>query len=87
MPQLWVVAGPSGAGKTTLATQRLAAQAIADEFEVINPDAIAQSLPLIDGRLDQRDAGEAAVLRRDLLVEQGTIAHTCSAAAPGGGSC
>lgn len=70
VPQLWVVAGPNGAGKTTLVIQRLAARAIADEFEVINPDVIAQSLPLVDGRLDERGAGEAPILRRNQLIEQ-----------------
>lgn len=69
-PQLWVIAGPNGAGKTTLVTQRLADKTILDEFEVINPDVIAQSMPLIDGRLNERGAGEAAVRRRNLLVKQ-----------------
>lgn len=70
-PQLWVVAGPNGAGKTTLVTQRLAARAIDDEFEVINPDVIAQSLPFLNGRLDERRAGEQAILRRNALVASG----------------
>lgn len=71
-PQLWVVAGPNGAGKTTLVTQRLAGRPLAEQFEVVNPDVIAQSLPRIHGRLDERGAGEAAVLRRNLLLAKGT---------------
>ena len=71
-PQLWVVAGPNGAGKTTLVTQRLASRPLAEQFEVVNPDVIAQSLPRIHGRLDERGAGEAAVLRRNLLLANGT---------------
>lgn len=71
-PQLWVVAGPNGAGKTTLVTQRLADRPLAEQFEVVNPDVIAQSLPRIRGRLDERGAGEAAVLRRNLLLADRT---------------
>jgi predicted ABC-type ATPase len=63
--QLWVVAGPNGAGKTSLVTERLSARAILDEFDVVNPDVIAQALPRIDGRLDERQAGEIAVRRRN----------------------
>lgn len=68
--QLWVVAGPNGAGKTTLVTQRLADRAIEAEFEVINPDVIAQGLPRIDGRLDERRAGEDAIRRRNELIDR-----------------
>lgn len=71
-PQLWVIAGPNGAGKTTLVTQRLADRSLGEQFEVVNPDVIAQSLPRIAGRLDERGAGEAAVLRRNLLLANGT---------------
>lgn len=67
MPQLWVVAGPNGAGKTTLVTRRLA-----HRLPVINPDVIAQELPLIDGRLDERQAGALALQRRAALLEART---------------
>ena len=65
-PQLWVIAGPNGAGKTTLVTRRVAAR-----IPVVNPDAIAQELPLIDGRLDERRAGTIALQRRDALLQVG----------------
>lgn len=68
VPQLWVVAGPNGAGKTTLVTQRLEKRAIDDTLVVINPDTIAQNLPLVDGRLDERKAGEAALGQRTQLI-------------------
>ena len=67
---MWVVAGPNGAGKTTLVTQRLASRAIDAEFEVINPDVIAQRLPRIDGRLDELRARQEAIRRRNALVDQ-----------------
>ncbi|PAX08032.1 zeta toxin family protein [Sphingomonas lenta] len=65
-PQLWVVAGPNGAGKTTLVTHR-----VATRIPVVNPDAIAQELPLIDGRLDERRAGTMAIELRDALLRAG----------------
>lgn len=66
MPQLWIVAGPNGAGKTTLVTRR-----VASRIEVINPDAIAQELPRVNGRLDERRAGEIAIERRNTLLARG----------------
>ena len=71
-PQLWVVAGTNGAGKTTMVMQKLAARAIQDEFKVVNPDVIAQALPKVNGRLDERGAGEEAIRRRNLLLEHRT---------------
>jgi predicted ABC-type ATPase len=62
-PQLWIIAGPNGAGKTTLVTRRLRGR-----LEVVNPDDIAAALPRIDGRLDERRAGEEAVRRREALL-------------------
>jgi predicted ABC-type ATPase len=50
-PQLWVVAGPNGAEKTTLVGKR-----VARRIPVINPDEIAAGLPRIDGHLDKRNA-------------------------------
>ncbi|CAM3225895.1 zeta toxin family protein [Sphingomonas zeae] len=67
-PQLWVVAGPNGAGKTTLVMQRLGRRALKDVFTIINPDVIAQELPRIDGRLDERMAGELAIRQRNGLI-------------------
>lgn len=67
-PQLWIVAGPNGAGKTTLVMQRLSRRALKDAFTVINPDAIAKELPPVNGRLDERMAGELAVRRRNALI-------------------
>lgn len=58
-PQLWVIAGPNGAGKTTLTTGW-----IAGRIPIINPDDIAQRLPRIGGRLDERSAGVAALQER-----------------------
>lgn len=67
MPQLWIVAGPNGAGKTTLVSHRLARR-----IPVVNPDVIAQELPRVGGRLDERRAGEIAIERRNGLLTQGT---------------
>ena len=58
-PQLWVIAGPNGAGKTTLTTGW-----IAERIPIVNPDEIAQRLPRIGGRLDERSAGVAALRER-----------------------
>ena len=63
---MWIVAGPNGAGKTTLATNR-----IGQRIPVINPDAIAEQLPYINGRLDERQAGATAIARRNALLDQG----------------
>lgn len=74
-PQLWVIAGPNGAGKTTLVMQRLAARSINEEFEVINPDVIANGLHRINGRLNEREAGEIAIRRRnELLLHRRSLA-------------
>jgi predicted ABC-type ATPase len=54
-----VIGGPNGAGKTTLVTSR-----VVGRLPVVNPDDIAAQLPRIDGRLDERRAGEAAIARR-----------------------
>lgn len=70
MPQLWIVAGPNGAGKSTLVSRRLAGR-----LPVINPDLIAQELPRIEGRLDERRAGESAIAsRRALLAGRASFA-------------
>lgn len=66
MPQLWIIAGPNGAGKTTLVSDRLVRR-----IEVVNPDAIAAALPPVNGRPDERRAGEIAVTRRNELVADG----------------
>jgi len=66
MPQLWIVAGPNGAGKTTLVSHRLGRR-----IAVVNPDDIAHALPRIDGRMDERRAGEIAIERRHALMAQG----------------
>lgn len=66
MPQLWIVAGPNGAGKTTLALARLARR-----ITVINPDVIAAELPRVDGRLDERYAGEVTISKRKRLLAEG----------------
>jgi predicted ABC-type ATPase len=66
MAQLWIVAGPNGAGKTTLVTHRISAR-----IPVVNPDAIAQDLPRIGERLDERQAGEMAIRARNTLLTQG----------------
>ena len=70
IPQFWVIAGPNGAGKTTLVSGR-----VADRIPVVNPDEIAARLPLIDGRLDERQAGTLALRRRaDLLADRASFA-------------
>lgn len=70
MPQLWIVAGPNGAGKTTLALARLA-----ERITVVNPDVIANSLPRVGGRLDERLAGTKAIeWRNRLLAERADFA-------------
>ncbi|WP_454882973.1 zeta toxin family protein [Sphingomonas oryzagri] len=66
MPQLWIVAGPNGAGKTTLVSRRLDLR-----IAVVNPDTIAQEIPRVDGRLDERRAGEIAIERRNNLLARG----------------
>ena len=43
MPQLWVVAGPNGTGKSTLANKYLAGR-----LPIVNPDVIAQALAPTD---------------------------------------
>lgn len=58
-PQIWIVAGPNGAGKTSLTAHR-----VAGSIPIINPDEIAQHLPRIDGRLDERRAAVAALRER-----------------------
>jgi predicted ABC-type ATPase len=63
VPQLWVVAGPNGAGKTTLVLRRLA-----HRIPVVNADTIAQELPRVAGRLDERRAGEVAIERRNAFL-------------------
>ncbi len=70
MPQLWIVAGPNGAGKTTLALARLA-----ERITVVNPDVIANSLPRVAGKLDERQAGTMAIeWRNRLLAERADFA-------------
>ncbi len=66
MPQLWVVAGPNGAGKTTLVSRRLVRR-----IPFVNPDVIAAALPRVDGRLDERRAGELAVAERNGFLARG----------------
>ena len=65
-PQIWIVAGPNGAGKTSLTTARLAGK-----IPIVNPDVIAQELPRISGRLDERRAGQAAINEREGLISAG----------------
>jgi predicted ABC-type ATPase len=65
-PQLWVIAGPNGARKTTLVGRR-----VATRIPVINPDDIAAALPRIDGRLDERQAAIFAVKRRTRMLLDG----------------
>ena len=61
-PQFWMIAGPNGAGKTTLVTAK-----IKGRIPVINPDEIAERLPLVGGHLDERQAGEIAIRERERL--------------------
>lgn len=74
-----MIAGPNGAGKTTLVTAK-----IKGHIPVINPDEIAEGLPLVEGHLDERQAGEIAVRervrllaeRRDLAIETTLSGHS-----------
>jgi predicted ABC-type ATPase len=65
LPQLWIIAGPNGAGKTTLVSRR-----IGQRIEVVNPDIIAREIPSIDGRPNERRAGQLAVKRRNDLLDR-----------------
>lgn len=58
-PQIWIIAGPNGAGKSTLA-----ARWVAKRIPIVNPDAIAQALPRVNGQLDERLAGITALKER-----------------------
>lgn len=61
MPQLWVVAGPNGVGKTTLADRWLAPR-----IPVISPDTLAAG-----GNLKPIQAGRAAVGEQERLLAAG----------------
>lgn len=65
MPQLWVIAGPNGAGKTTLVSRH-----VGKRIAVVNPDEIAARLPRINGRLDERQAGQIALSERTRLLDE-----------------
>jgi predicted ABC-type ATPase len=60
IPQLWVFAGPNGAGKSTLVAQR-----VRGRLRMVNPDEIAQGLPLRVGQLDVLAAGRVALKQRE----------------------
>lgn len=64
-PQFWIIAGPNGAGKTTLVTAK-----IKGRIPVVNPDEIADRLPLVEGHLDERQAGEIAIREREWLLAE-----------------
>ena len=65
MPQLWIIAGPNEAGKTTLVSRR-----VARRIPVVNPDVIADELPRINGALDERRAGVLALTERKRLLAE-----------------
>ena len=58
MPQLWVVAGPNGVGKTTLADRWLAPR-----IPVVSPDSIAALK-----HLRPIQAGKAAIAEQERLL-------------------
>lgn len=68
MPQLWVVAGPNGVGKTTLTQQYLETR-----LQLVNPDVIAQEVDTADStRVQVRlQAGREAIHRQETLLAQG----------------
>ena len=69
-PSLWVIAGPNGSGKTTL-TRRW----VAGRMPIVNPDELTKGLPRIQGHLDERGGGEAAIReRRQRLAARDTFA-------------
>lgn len=61
MPQLWIVAGPNGVGKTTVADRWLAPR-----IPVISPDSLA-----VQRNLSPIQAGKAAVLEQERLLAMG----------------
>jgi predicted ABC-type ATPase len=63
LAQLWIVAGPNGAGKTTLVSRRLSRR-----ITVVNPDVIAEEIPYLEGKPDERRAGTIAIERRNALL-------------------
>ncbi len=69
MPDLIIIAGPNGSGKTTFAREYLSAEEM--RFEFVNADEIARTSVLevgIDSRSDIR-AGRIMLDRIDLLVD------------------
>jgi predicted ABC-type ATPase len=67
MPQLWVVAGPNGTGKSTLTGRYLVGR-----LPIVNPDTIAQKLdPANPTRARVRvRAGREAIRRQEALLTQ-----------------
>lgn len=71
-PQLWIVAGPNGSGKTSFTRRHLAGK-----LPIINPDEIARSIsPSQPERADvAMQAGrEAVIQRRSLLTQEQSFA-------------
>ncbi len=68
MPQLWVIAGPNGVGKSTLTSRYLAGR-----LPIVNPDTIAQELdPANPTRVRIRvRAGREAIRRQEALLTRG----------------
>jgi len=73
VPELWLIAGADGVGKTTFAKARIAAISKGTEF--VNLGLIAQGLSPLDPSAHQVRAARVALdLARDLMAAQKTFA-------------
>ena len=67
-PQLWIVAGPNGVGKTTYAFRYI--RAVSGSTSFVNLDEIARGLSPLDPSGEQRRSARVALdLTRSLIAE------------------
>lgn len=68
-PQLWIVAGPNGVGKTTYAFRHI--KAVSGSTRFVNLDEIARGLSPLDPSMEQQRAARVALdLTRALIAER-----------------